>query len=438
MTSGNQPARESGLIRAIGVPGLTANIVNTTIGAGIFALPASISLRLGAAAPIAFLACAAAMALFVTCFAIAGSRVSLTGGLYAYVEVAFGRYVGFLAGLLLFTTAVLSVAGIVNMLAGTIIALLPALGGPLGHIVIVLLVFGVLAAINIRGVRFGTGAVATMTIAKLVPLLIFVLAGIFFIKPAALGWSSWPRGDAVGDAVLLLLFAFFGIEVGLVPSGEVKRPAQTVPRAIYLGLAVTTALYILIQVVAQGTLGPALAQSGVSPLAESAALFLGNFGRLLLLAGATISAFGFVTSDVLSSPRVLFALGRDGILPKFFAHVHPRFHSPNVAIVAYVTITFAASLTSTFEELAIIANVAALLLYALCCAAAWELMRRDVRADGPPFSVPGAKVIPILALGVIVWILAHAKAEEFVKTGAVMAGGSILFVLRMMYERRRR
>src|SRR5438046_9186003 len=87
------------LVRAIGIPGLTANIVNATIGAGIFVLPALVSRGLGAAAPLAFVVCAVAMVLFVTCFAIAGSRVSLTGGLYAYVEVAFGRYAGFIGGI---------------------------------------------------------------------------------------------------------------------------------------------------------------------------------------------------------------------------------------------------------------------------------------------------------------------------------------------------
>ena len=102
------------LVRAIGVPALTANIVNSTIGAGIFALPAAVTKGLGLAAPLAFVVCACAMVLFVTCFAIAGSRVSLTGGLYAYVEVAFGRYVGFLAGALYCLTAICAVAGVVN------------------------------------------------------------------------------------------------------------------------------------------------------------------------------------------------------------------------------------------------------------------------------------------------------------------------------------
>jgi basic amino acid/polyamine antiporter, APA family len=424
------------LVRAIGVSGLTANIVNTTIGASIFTLPALVAQGLGAAAPIAFVVCAIAMTLFVTCFALAGSRVSLTGGLYAYAEVAFGRYVGFITGLFFYTTALLSVAAVVSFFAGTVAELAPWLSGPAGRVAVMFVVYAVLAAINVRGVRAGAGAVTIVTVAKLIPLLVFVAAGVFFIKPAAIGWPGWPGGKAVGDSVLLLMFAFFGIEVALIPSGEVKNPARTVPRAIYTALAITTALYILIQLVAQGTLGPRLADNAVSPLAGAAALFLGNFGRLLLLAGATISSFGFIASDILSSPRILFAFGRDGVLPSWFARAHPRWRSPHVAILIYAAIAFLFSITSTFASLAIMANVAALFLYLICCAAAWELMRRDVRTESNPFTFAGASFVPPLAILAIIWILAHATMREFVVNGAVFAVGSALYLVQLAIRRR--
>ena len=424
------PRADDQLVRAIGVPGLAANIINTTIGAGIFVLPALVAKGLGAAAPLAFLVCAIAMVLFVTCFAIAGSRVSLTGGLYAYVEVAFGRYVGFLGGILYFLTAILAVAGVVNVFADTITAFIPALANSIGHLAVVIAVYTVLVVINIVGVRAGSMAVNAVTLAKLIPLLIFVLAGFFFIKPGNIGWPGWPGSKALGDSVLLLIFAFVGVEVALVPSGEVKTPSRTVPRAIYIALLATTILYISIQLVAEGTLGPALSSNTISPLAQSAATFLGNFGRVLLLAGATISAFGFVTSDILSSPRIIFALGRDRVMPAFFAHVHPRFRSPDVAIITYAVFAFFCSLTSSFERLAVMSNVAVLLLYILCCGAALVLMRRDVRSDGVPFSVPGAKFFPIAAILVIIWILAHATATEFKVVGEVLAVASILYFLR--------
>lgn len=431
------PKEETGLIRALGIPALTANIVNSTIGAGIFVLPALVAKGLGAAAPLAFVACALAMILFVTCFAVAGSRVSLTGGLYAYVEVAFGRYVGFLAGVLYGITAISAVAGVGNVLVNSIAGLVPLVGNPIIRVVVMLLVYGLLVLINVRGVRAGASAVSAVTLAKLLPLLLFICAGIFFIRPENIGWPSWPGSKALGDSVLLLIFAFVGIEVALIPSGEVKNPARTVPRAVYLALAVTTVLYIMIQLVAEGTLGSQLASYPDAPLAEAAAKFLGNIGRAILIAGATISAFGFVASDILSSPRMLFAVGRDGVLPPWFTHVHPRYHSPDVAIITYAVIAFTLSVSSSFEALAVLSNVAVLLMYLLCCAGVWALIRRDVRTDGSPFSFPGAKIVPALAIIAILWLFWLTQPwDKFAKIGAILIGASGLYLVRMKLRRR--
>jgi basic amino acid/polyamine antiporter, APA family len=402
------------LVRGIGIPALTANIISSTIGAGIFVLPAAMAGTLGPAALLAFVCCAIAMVLFVTCFAIAGSRVSLTGGLYAYVEVAFGRYIGFLAGVLYALTALGAVAGVVNVLVNSIVIGLPFLGSAVMRIVLMILVYGSLVAINVRGVRRGAGAVTVVTFAKLIPLLVFVGVGIFFIHPANLSWHVWPGSKSLGDAVILLIFAFVGIEVALMPSGEVRNPARTVPRSVYLALVVTTTIYVLIQLVAQGTLGANLAHYKDAPLAEAAATFLGTVGNKLLLAGAAISAFGFVTSDILSSPRIIFAFGRDGALPAFFAHVHPKYRSPDVAIVTYAMIAFVLSITGTFERLAVLSNVAVLLMYLLCCAACWFLVQRDIRIDttGPGFNFPGMKIVPVLSIAAIAWILGQASLNE--------------------------
>ena len=425
------------LIRGLGIPALTANIVSSTIGAGIFVIPAAVAKGLGPAAPLAFVCCAVAMILFVTCFAVAGSRVSLTGGLYAYVEVAFGRYVGFLAGVLYFLTALGAVAGVVNVLATSIALVFPVLGGPVLRIMVMFAVYAFLVLINIRGVREGAGAVTVITVAKLLPLLLFIGVGIFFIQVPNLSWSSWPGSKPLGDAVILLMFAFVGIEVALIPSGEVKNPARTVPRSAYLALVVTTIIYILIQLVAQGTLGADLANHPDAPLAESAAKFLGNIGRTILIAGATISAFGFVTSDILSSPRMIFAFGRDGALPNFFAHVHPRYRSPDVAIITYAVIAFVLSISGTFERLAVLSNVAVLLMYLLCCAACWFLVQRDVRSDGQPFNIPGVKIVPVLAIAVIIWILGQSAVSgssvgSDTRSGLLLAG-EVLAVASIWY-----
>jgi APA family basic amino acid/polyamine antiporter len=426
------------LVREIGVAGLTANIVNATVGAGIFALPAAVYAQVGAASPISYLICAFAMCLFVTSFAMAGSRVSLTGGLYAYVEVAFGRYLGFLAGVLYFLTAILAISAIVSLIAVSIGGLVAPLATQTGRFFVILSILALLTTINIRGVRVGARAVEAVTLIKLTPLILFVGAGVFFIRPEWLVWHDWPPGEQLGRSVLQLLFAFVGVEIALVPSGEVKQPYRTVPRAIFIALAITTVLYIAIQLVAQGLLGSELANYKDVALGEAAGRLLGNAGRTLMLIALAVSAFGWVASDILSSPRIIFAFGRDGFLPKWFARVHPRFRTPAIAIITYAIIAFALSYSSTFQELAVLSNMAVLFLYILCCLAAVVLQRRNVRGDGAPFSFPGASIVPILAVIVIIWILAHGTRNEFVVTLITLAVASLVYFVQTVLAHTRR
>src|SRR6266852_50456 len=341
-------AAESGLVRAIGPRQLTASIINVTIGAGIFVLPAAAAAGLGPAAPIAYVVCALLMALIVCCFAAAGSRVSLTGGVYAYVEVAFGTFVGFLAGVLYFLMATFAVASVSSAFAGSVGALWSVAGTPAGRVVVIVSLFAGLAAVNVRGVKLGARLVELVTVAKLLPLLVLVLAGIWFVNPDYLRWPATPSVSAVGRTAIVLIFAFVGLEIALVPSGEVRDSTRTVPRALFSALAITTTLYLLIQGVAQGLLGPSMATFAAAPLAEAAGRVLGPGGRLLVLAGATVSMFGYVSGDMLGSPRALFAFARDGMLPSALARIHPRFHTPYLAITAYAFLVATVAASSTF------------------------------------------------------------------------------------------
>jgi basic amino acid/polyamine antiporter, APA family len=418
------------LVRAIGVRTLAASIVNTTVGAGIFVLPAAVADRIGAAAPLAYLVCALTMALIVTCFAMAGSRVSATGGVYAYVETAFGPFAGFLTGVLFWLTASTACAGVASALAGSVGQLVPVLGVGVGRAVFLAGVYGGLALANIRGVRTGARLVEVVTVAKLAPLLVLVATGIFFVKPSFLAWPGMPASAALGDTVLLLIFAFVGIEVALVPSGEVRDPERTVPRAIYLALAATTLLYMAVQFVAHGILGSELGHLADAPLAHASARAIGEAGRVLVLAGATVSMFGYVSGDMLATPRLVFALGRDGFLPAAFRRVHPRHRTPAVAIAVYAAVICVFAVAGSFRQLAIIANVAVLTLYFVCCAAAWELNRRDVRTGARPFRIPAGSVVPFLACGTIAWILAHATRREFTLLGGVLGMAALLYLFK--------
>jgi len=421
---------ESGLVRAIGTRQLTASIINVTIGAGIFVLPAAAARGLGPAAPLAYIVCASLMALIVCCFAAAGSRVSLTGGVYAYVEVAFGTFVGFLAGVLYFLMATFAVASVTSAFAGSVGALWPPVQTPIGRAIVITMLFAALAVVNVRGVRRGVGLVETATIVKLFPLVTLVAAGIWFIHPEYLRWPAAPSMSAVGQTAIVLIFAFVGLEIALVPSGEVRDPARTVPRALFSALAITTTLYLLIQAVAQGLLGPEMSTFSDAPLAEAASRVLGRGGRVLVLAGGTISMFGYVSGDMLGSPRALFAFARDGVLPSVLARVHPRFHTPSIAILVYAAIVASIAISSSFTQLAILANGAALTLYLMCVAASYQLQRRDVRAGGTPFAVPAGPAIPLLAAAVIVWLLSNATRREFGVEALVLAVASLFYFIR--------
>ena len=424
-------ASDAGLVREINTRQLTASIVNSTIGAGIFVLPAVAAAGLGAAAPIAYIVCAVMMALIVSCFAMAGSRVSLTGGLYAYVEVAFGPYVGFLAGVLYFLMATFAVASVASALGGSAGALWHAIDAPPARAALVAALFAVLAFVNIRGVKPGIRLVEMLTVAKLLPLLILVGGGIWFVNPVYLHWPGMPAAASIGDAAIILIYAFVGVEVALVPSGEVRDPARTVPRALFTALTITTILYLLIQAVAQGLLGPAMATFSNAPLAEAMSRVLGQGGKLLVLLGAVVSMFGYVAGDMLGSPRSLFAFARDGMLPAVVARVHPRFHTPAIAIGIYACIGAALAISSSFTQLAILANVAALTLYLMCVAAAFELQRRDVRADGAiPFAVPGGPIVPVLAGAAIIWLLTSATRREFGVEALVLAVATVFYFIR--------
>jgi basic amino acid/polyamine antiporter, APA family len=424
------PSGEAFLVRAIGVRQLTAAIVNTTVGAGIFVLPALVAHGMGAAAPLAFLVCAAIMALIAVTLAVAGSRVSLTGGIYAYVETAFGPYIALLAGVCQWLTGVLAVAGVSSALADQLGALAPMMRPQPARIAVLTAILASLAYLNVRGVRPGTRLIEAVTVAKLAPLFVFVIAGVFFVDPRAIAWPGLPGGDSLGRAVLLLIFAYAGVEVALAPSGEVRNPSHTVPRAIFLALAVTTVLYIAIQLVAQGVLGPLLAQQTTAPLADAAARFLGNGGMTLMLAGAVCSMFGYQCGDMLSTPRSLYALARDGFAPAMLASVHPEYRTPSVAIWTHAILVLLLAATQTFQVLAILGNVGLLLLYLTACGAAVELTRRDVRLAGTPFIIPGARMAPFAAAALMLWVLSTATMRELAVTGVVLAIATLAYVVR--------
>ena len=421
---------ESSLLRSIGTFGLAASIVNVTIGGGIFRLPADMAATLGATAPIAYLLCAVAMGLIVLCIAEAGSRVTMTGGPYAYVEVAFGPFVGFLAGFLLWMLLTFAMAAVATVLVAGLGALVPVLSSRGASAAALVAIYAAFAAINILGVERGARVNSALTVAKILPLLLLIAGGLFAIDADNLAIGDPPDMPLLARSSLLLIFAFAGIEAAVVPGGEVKDPARTVPRAIFIAMAAITVLYAGLQFVAQGVLGPALATSKAAPLAEAAGVALGGWARTLLLVGAVISMIGHAGAMILATPRTLFAFARDGFLPAAVARLHAVHRSPFVAILLQCAIVVVLAITSTFERLAILANLSILVLYATCCLATWQLRHRDVRAGGTPFRVPAPTLVIALACLVIGWMLTSVTLAEWTAFVIALGVAAAVFVLR--------
>jgi basic amino acid/polyamine antiporter, APA family len=424
------PSSESSLHRSIGTFALAASIVNVTIGGGIFRLPADMAATLGATAPIAYVLCAIAMGLIVLCLAEAGSRVSMTGGPYAYVGVAFGPFVGFLAGFLLWMVLTFAMAAVATVLVASLGALIPALASGAASATVLVAIYAAFAIVNILGVDRGARVNTALTVAKILPLLLLIAGGIFAIDPANLAVTNPPSIPGLARSSILLIFAFAGIEAALVPGGEVKDPARTVPRAIFVAMVAITLLYAALQFVAQGVLGPALASSKAAPLADAAGVALGGWARNVLLIGAIVSMLGHAGAMILATPRTLFAFARDGFLPSIVARVHPTHRSPVVAILLQCGIVLALAITSTFERLAILANLSILVVYATCCLATWQLRRRDVRAGSTAFRIPAPAVVIVLACLIIGWMLTSVTVGEWAAFAVGVGVAAVIFAFR--------
>ena len=433
--TGHHP--EERLERAIGPWTLGANAVNLSLGAGIFVLPATVSAILGPAAVAAYLVCAVAIGLVLTCFAEVGSRTERSGGPVAYVEEAFGPMAGFSTWVvysLLFCAA--SDAAIANVLVDAIATEAPIVGRGAARGITLAVLFGGLAAVNVIGVRQGARVAVATTTAKLVPLLFIVAGGAFVMHWHELRWVAWPSISKVGEASLLLFFAFSGAECALSPGGEVKDPARTVPRGLLGGASVLILLYVAVQAVSQGVLGADLTRHADAPLAEVAARLIGGAGKGLIVLCTALAVFGTLAGDLLASPRAFLPMALAGVLPRRLAAIHPRFRTPYVAIMAYAACIWVMAVSNAFKPLAIMSSVALLAVYLAVCLATLRLRRMHPHERGR-FRAPGGPLVPLLGAFVVLWLLAQSSwVEAGAMAAALAASAAYYWVHRMSMTHR--
>jgi len=382
------------------------------VGAGIFAVPAALAACVGPFAPLAFLGCGLAVGAAAICFAEGGSRIPTSGGVYGVIEAAFGPLTGYVAGTLLWVGCVLACGGVAAALADVVASLFPqSLIVPV-HAAVIVGVIGGIALVNIDGVARSARLVSATTTLKLVPLAIFIVAGVGAIHGSNFSQTVQLDAQSLGRAVILAVFAFFGMEASLCVSGEVIQPNRTIPRALTMAMLSTTILYVAIQVIAQGILGSSLATSG-APLADAMAQIHPAL-RALVLAGTALSMFGWMASDILGSPRQIFAFARDGLLPRALGRIHPRSHAPHVAILCYATLAIALALTGTFAELAVLSALAIAAVYVAGCAAAWVLARRGVALAGTPLNFRFLGTATVIGIGSMLVLIALGSRQEII------------------------
>ncbi len=412
-------AERPALVRAIGRHDLAAAVVNGIIGSGVFGLPGTIAARAGTWSPAAYLLAGVGTLLVVLCFAEVASRFREAGGPYLYTRAAFGPLAGFEAGWLTFWIRVTAVAANLNVFAQYLAQLVPFAATPAGRAAVIVLLTLLIALVNLAGVRQATWTVNVFTVAKLLPLLLLIALGLAAFEPATFRAQAVPQVDWT-QAVLLLVFAYGGFEAPLIPAGEARDPRRDSAFALLSALAVVTAVYLLLQVALLG-LVPRLGGS-TAPVADGFAALMGPPGLALASFAAMVSVYGYATGNALQSPRLLYAMARAGELPEALGRVHPRFHTPHVAIGVYALATGALALHGSFEWNATLSAVVRLATYAATCGAL-IVLRRKAAAEPAGFVAPAGRLVAVGGMLFCAWLLStRSLAQGGVLLGLAVAG----------------
>ncbi|UNK48773.1 APC family permease [Lysobacter sp. S4-A87] len=415
-------------IRAVSRWQIVGLSINDVIGSGIYLLPAAAAALLGPASLWAVLLAGFAVSLLVLCYAQAASYFDGPGGGYLYAREAFGPFIGFEVGWMLLLTRLATAAALSNGLAEAVTHYWPAAASGLPRVAIVTGSLGLLVVINVIGVRAAARTGVILAIGKLLPLLLFVAIGVFHVDAALASPANAPvTSKTLAEAALLLLFAYAGFENLPAAAGEYRNPRRDVPFALLTMIATVTLVYVSVQWVALGTL-PGLAQSS-TPLAQAAAGFSGETLALLMTVGASISILGTNSNTVMMAPRYLLALATDGYGPRSLAAIHPRLHTPAVAVVVIGVISLALALSGSFVQLALLSVVSRLCTYIGTACSVLVLRRRHGHHDGA-LQLPFGPLIPLAAIALSLGLLASASAANLLAAAVALLVGAIIYKFR--------
>lgn len=412
------------LIRAMGIFDVVCLGINGVVGAGIFLLPGQLSGLVGSGALWMFPLCGIFCFAIALCFAEMGGMYNRTGGAYLYAKDAFGPFIGFLVGWIIWFSSIIGWASVASGFGLYLQYFLPVEGVWLSKAILTVLIIG-LSAINYFGVKLGAKTVNFFTVGKLFSLFIFISVGIFFIRKE--NFVPFHHGENFSTVVTLALYAYTGFEFIVVPAGEMQHPQRNIPRVIFFVLIIVTALYVIVQTVAMGTF-PGLAVSD-KPLADAASYFMGTAGGIIIGVGALLSIGGVNAGIALTSPRSLYILSLDGFFPKIFSRIHPAYHTPYLAIIINTALTLLLSLTGSFKYLVAASVMVSILQYIPTCLAV-IVLRKNYPQRERSYRIPGGYSVPIIALIICGWLLCNLEPKVIAATAAAIMMSLPFYFLR--------
>ena len=423
------------LKREIGRWDLVLLLINSTIGAGIFGLPSQIYKLSGNYSIPALILCALIVFILVLNFAEVASRFRKTGGPYLYILEAFGKIPAFIIGWLILITRVSTYAALISLMITYLGYFNPVVQETFVRNVVIIAVTSVLTWVNYLGIRNSTNLTNILSIAKILPLLIFVLVGLFFINPDLINTSGAP--PVLSDftsSVLILIFAFTGFEAVLVNTGEIRDPKRNIPFALILSLSFVAVFYCLIQFVSIGTL-PGLEASD-KPITEAAGLFMGTWGAILITLGAVISIGGTLNAVMLVGSRLPFALSAEKQFPELFSFIHPRHHTPVYSLLIFSAVSIIASVSGSFIYAVSISVISKVLIFLLVCIAMLKLRRKPL-PQGTFFKLRYGRISAFFGIIASLGLLLSSKLTDFMDVIFAVTTGLICYSIFKIYQKAR-
>lgn len=424
------------LIRRITAWGIWLLAVNGMIGAGIFGVPGDAAALTGVYSPLLFLCCGLLLGAVILCFCELSSYFRTTGGPVLFVQTAFGPLAGFQTGWAFYIARVTAFAANINLLVSSIAYFWEPAGQGAGRIFLLGLIVGLLAWVNVIGVKQALRSLGVLTVLKFVPLLLVAAFGLAWLEPEAfpVGREPLPGWPDIGTAALLVIYAFVGWEAAVIPAGETRNPARAMPRALLWALGVVTVLYVLVQAVCVAVL-PDLAESERA-LIDVGAVLLGPAGALLLTAGIVVSVGGNVAGTMVTAPRLTYSMAREGGLPEWFGRVHSRYRTPAHSVIFLAVLVFALAVYGSFVWLAAMSALVRVLIYMVCIVAMPRLRRRfGHRPDS--FRLPGGWTIPLVAFCASALLLLEVHQAAVLVTALFLVAGLVLYWLVQLRRRKR-